>query len=67
MKRLVLPGGGYFDIPMPKGGRFVQGPLRGLSGTSLGATKSVGGKIAVIGIGAALGAFLTWVLIEVLD
>ena len=64
MKRLVLPGGGYFDIPMPKGGRFVQGPLHG---TSLGATKSVGGKIAVIGIGAALGAFLTWVLIEVLD
>jgi len=64
MKRLKLPGGGFFEIQMPRGGgRFV--PAASLSGVL--PQNSAGGKIVAVGVGALLGAVLTWALVEILE
>lgn len=59
MKRLALPGGGFFEIPLPKGGRFVEGPLEG--------APTGGGKVGAVLGGAILGALITWAIIELID
>lgn len=61
MKRLTLPGGGFFEIAMPRGGRFVSGPsMKGASG-------AYGGKAVAIGVGALFGAVLTWAILEIME
>lgn len=54
--RLALPGGGYFDLPMPND-TYVSPPSRSLAA----ATPSSDGSVLVpVLIGGALGALLTW-------
>lgn len=65
MKKLALPGGGHFEIPLPKRGRFVSGTS--LKGASYDLGMSRGPKIAIVLGGAALGGLIAWALSEILD
>ena len=66
MKRLALPGGGFFEIQMPKGGRFV--PDTNLKGGFYGApTLSTGTQKALfIGGGMLLGGIIAWAVSELI-
>jgi hypothetical protein len=58
-RRLYLPGGGSFDLPMPGSvGRFVEGPPLMLS------SDPAWPSWAPILAGAFLGGAMTWVLLR---
>lgn len=65
MKKLALPGGGHFEIPLPKRGKFVPGTS--LKGASYELGLSRGHKVAIVLGGAALGGLVAWALAEILD
>lgn len=64
-KKLKLPGGGHYAIPMPERGRFIPAP--GMSGAPQGGGLSTRAKVALAAGGAVLGGLTLWAIAEILD
>lgn len=61
MRRLTLPSGGFFDLPMPRdGGRFVPAPQL------LGEGVTVSDVIVPVAIGLAVGGVAAFILYQAL-
>lgn len=62
MRRLFLPGGGAFDLPMPAGARIYVKPAPVVTS---GAEACPSVLVPVL-VGAALGGALTWLLVKLI-
>jgi hypothetical protein len=58
-RRLILPGGGTFDLPMPVG----TGTYKGVSGAVVDSAECPSVLVPVL-IGSGLGGLLTWLLVK---
>lgn len=62
IRRLSLPGGGTFDLEMPRdGGSFLE--LSEMADAEMGAFDPFSDLTTVL-IGAALGGVLTWIFLR---